>query len=132
MKSNFSIVDFVNLKNENIEYIHTTAMLSAYETIEKALIKKMDILKHAKTQKEKELVSAKTTVEIPKELTNEDFQYLKNIYHAAGFNKIEYLKEKIVDKNKTIQSSLIKFSDEMYVETPAKNYFYYKYFISLS
>lgn len=132
MKSNFNIVEFVKLKNENIEYVHTTAMLSAYEIIERALSKKMDILKHAKTQKEKECISAKTTIEIPKDLTIEDFKYLKNVYHDAGFNKIEYLKEKIVDKNKTIQSSLIKFSDEMYVETPAKNYFYYKYFISLS
>lgn len=132
MKSNFNIAEFVKLKNQNVEYIQTPAMQSAYENIEKVLDKKMDLLRKAKTQKDKEGIFAKSKIEIPKELTEEDFKYLKNVYQAAGFNKIEYIREEILDIKTTIPSSLVKFNDDMYVEIPAKKKFYYKYFITLS
>lgn len=85
MKSSFNINEFKQLKEKDIPYVIPDRVRSLVRHIEETLSDKMNKLKAAKTNKEKNEIKLKTIINAQFVLTPEDRKYITTIYKEAGF-----------------------------------------------
>lgn len=90
MKSSFNIDEFKQLKEKDIPYVIPDRVRSLVRHIEETLSDKMNKLKAAKTNKEKNEIKLKTIINAQFVLTPEDRKYITTIYKEAGF-KVKYV-----------------------------------------
>lgn len=128
MKSLFNAEEFLRIKKES-ENNKEEEIVEIFNIIENYLSNKMQSIKFFENKNEKNNITLKSKISINKRISNETFENIKQIYKKAGFNNIEYLEEKII--NKIIPGHLIKFNDNIYIETPTKKIFDYKFYVIL-
>lgn len=128
MKSLFNAEEFLRIKKES-ENNKEEEIVEIFNIIENYLSNKMQSIKFSENKNQKNNITLKSKISINKRISNETFENIKQIYKKAGFNNIEYLEEKII--NKIIPGHLIKFNDNIYIETPTKKNFDYKFYVIL-
>lgn len=90
MQSSFNINEFKQLKEKDIPYVIPERVRSLVRYIEETLADKMNKLKEAKTNKEKNEIKLKTIINAQFVLTSEDVKYITKIYKEAGF-KVKHI-----------------------------------------